>query len=94
MSFADFSWLVLGNHDNVVYRSGSATFDSKETLFRLMEAELQSLLTIQAFKRIVVEETTNLDEAYHTICSKNEGMTADAITTLLSVNGIFPSYPA
>lgn len=38
MSFADFSWLALGNHDSVVYRPGDSAYAGKEALFNLLQA--------------------------------------------------------
>lgn len=93
MSYADFSWLALGNHDSVVYKPGATTFSGKEALFNLLQLELQNLLVIQAFKRIVAEETPNLEVAFNAVCKK-EGLTAESMTTLLNVNSIFPAFPA
>lgn len=46
MTFADFSWLAMGNHDSMVYRPGEATYGGKEALFNLLQTELQNLLIV------------------------------------------------
>lgn len=39
-----------------------------------------------------MEEVPKIDEAFAVVCKKGN-LTAEAITTLLNVNGIFPSFP-
>lgn len=45
----------------MVYSSVSNNYDAKEALFLLLQTELQNLLSIEAFKKAVYEETPNLD---------------------------------
>lgn len=57
----------------------------------LLQTEIQNLLSIEAFKKAVNEETVNLEEAFKSITKSD--IDQGSIKKLVEVNGLFLSFP-